>query len=53
MPKAMIQLHNDKLTGLSAAVVFQRGLEDWIIARRGAMELKPNSVINLEWESRL
>ena len=47
MPKAMIQLHNDKLTGLSAAVVFQRGLEDWIIARRGAMELKPSSVINL------
>lgn len=47
MPKALIGEHNDKLTGLSAGVVFQRGLEDRIIARRGAMELKPGSVINL------
>jgi propionate CoA-transferase len=47
MPKALISKHNDKLTSLSASVTFQRGLEDWIIARRGVMELYPGSVINL------
>ncbi len=47
MPEALISKHNDKLTALSATVTFQRGLEDWIIARRAVMELTSGSVINL------
>jgi propionate CoA-transferase len=47
MPKNEVKEHNDKLANLSASVTFVRNLEDYIIARRAAMELEPNSVINL------
>lgn len=47
MPQEMIGAHISKLMGLSAGVIGQRSLEDWVIARRGAMELTQGAVINL------
>ncbi len=45
--KQQVKEHNENLIELSKAHNPERRLEDWIIARRAAQELRPDIVINL------
>ncbi len=47
LPKEYVHKHNEKLVELSVGANATRNMEDWIIARRAAQELKPDVVINL------
>jgi len=47
LPGLQVKQLNQKLTEMSAGITSDRNLEDWVIARRAALEMKPNSIINL------
>lgn len=47
LPRELVLEHNKKLEEMSAGITAERKLEDWAIARRAALELKPAAVVNL------
>ena len=47
LPKEYVHKHNEYLIEASKGANPERRLEDWVIARRAAEELKPDVIINL------